>query len=120
MPSDCRNFKKVIQGKFNRVILTENNELFFSGQPRKYMFGSGTSTSYDSLVKVRDNFYRIDDGDSIIDICGGRHYTAIVTKNGKAYASGYMFYRSMSGCRRNNENDEDYPYELKMKEGWLA
>ena len=120
MTEECRNIKKVIQGKFNRVILTESNDLFFSGQPRKYMFGSGVGTTYDSLTKVRDNFYPMEEGDSIVDLTGGRHYTAIATKNGKVYASGYMFYRVFSGCRRNNQNDEDYPYELRMPDGWLA
>ena len=47
LPADCVNFKKVCQGKFVRVILTENNKLFWSGQNRKYMWASGTGNSFD-------------------------------------------------------------------------
>ena len=46
VPSECQNYKKVVQGKFLRVILTEDNKLFFSGQPRKYMFSSGIGNAY--------------------------------------------------------------------------
>ena len=32
LPAECRNIKKVAQGKFVRVILTEDNKLFFNGR----------------------------------------------------------------------------------------
>ena len=49
----------------------------------------------------------------------GKQYLAIVTERGKLYASGFIFYRCMIGCRRNRQNDEDFPYELTMPdENW--
>ena len=60
------------------------------------------------------------DNDKIVDICGGKHYTALVSEQGKVYASGYVFYRNFNGCRSNPENNEDYPFELRMPDGFNA
>ena len=52
-----------------------------------------------------------------MDITAGKHYAAVVTTNGKLYASGYIFYRYFEDCRSNTENNEDYPFLLRMPNG---
>ena len=45
---------------------------------------------------------RLEEGDKMIDLACGKHYTAVATQNGKVYATGYLFYRAFSSCRRNS------------------
>lgn len=33
--------------------------------------------------------FPIDEGDQIIDVAAGKHYTVVVTENGQAYAVGF-------------------------------
>ena len=123
-PSDCTNIRKVVHGKFFRIILTEGRKVFFNGQNRKYMYSTnvGRDDHVDHMWEPSENFYRLEDDDKIHDITAGKHYTAVVTEQGKVYAAGYIFYRHFSGCRYNKESDEDYPFELKLPEGggWRA
>ena len=56
----------------------------------------------------------------IVDVAGGKHFMIACTAKGKVYASGYLFYRAVETIRSNTENDEDYPYELRVPDGWLA
>jgi len=67
-----------------------------------------------------DNYFRLEAGDTIVDCCGGKHYCAVATSNGKIYAAGYIFYRNFQGCRSNTENNEDYPFALSLPEGFKA
>ena len=60
------------------------------------------------------------DNDKIIDYCGGKNFTAVVTEQGKIYAASYIFYRNFSACRSNPENNEDYPFEIRMPDGFKA
>lgn len=86
------------------------------------MFSSGMSRNdhVDHLHEITGNFFRLEDGDQIVDIGAGKHHVIVATKNGKVYASGYIFWRYLSDCRYNRESDEDYPFELKLAEGWKA
>ena len=84
------------------------------------MFSSGIGNAYNEHRQVRENFYRLEDGDKMIDVACGKHYTTVATKNGKVYASGYIFYRHFNDSRRNPENNEDYPFELRLPDGWKA
>ena len=43
-----------------------------------------------------------------------------MTERGKVYCGGYIFYRHFSECRYNRESNEDYPFELRMPDGWRA
>ena len=54
LPEGCKNYKKVVHGKFFRLILTEDNRIFFNGQNRKYMFGSAMqrNTHVDHMFEV--------------------------------------------------------------------
>ena len=70
--------------------------------------------------EITDNFYRLEDGDSIVDLTAGKHYTAVATANGKIYAGGYIFYRHFQDCRHNREQNEDYPFELRVPDGFKA
>ena len=56
----------------------------------------------------------------MIDVACGKHYTTVATQNGKVYASGYIFYRHFYDSRSNPENNEDYPFELRLPDGWKA
>ena len=118
-----RNFKKVTHGKFFRLVLTQEGRIFINGEARRYMCGSGYDRSR-SVPKFDefpgDNYFRIEAGDKLIDCCGGKHYCAVATQNGKIYAAGYVYYRNFEGCRNNPENNEDYPFELRLPEGYKA
>lgn len=80
-PEAMRNFKKVCAGKFTRMILTEDNRLFFNGEARRYMLGSGydRSRSVPKFDEFPENFYRLEAGDKMIDCCGGKHFCAVAT-----------------------------------------
>lgn len=121
-PEGCRNIRKVAHGKFFRVVLTEEGRVFFNGQNRKYMFSSGMDRHrhIDRFGEIENNFYRLEEGDKIVDLTAGKHYTAAVTERGKVYCGGYVFYRHFSDCRYNREQNEDYPFELRMPDGWRA
>ena len=121
-PAECRNFKKIAHGKFFRVALTQEGKIWFNGQNRKYMFSSNMERNLhaDHFFEIGDNFFRVEDGDTIVDMTAGKHYTAVVTANGKLLASGYIFYRHFQECRLNTENNEDYPFEMRMPEGVKA
>jgi len=67
-----------------------------------------------------NNFFRIDQGDKLVDVAGGKNFSIVMTEQGRIYATGYMFWRYFSECRRNNENNEDYPFELRLPPGWKA
>lgn len=62
----------------------------------------------------------LDTDDKLVDIAGGLHFMIACTEKGKVYSSGYMFYRAVSEIRSNSEDNEDYPCELSVPEGWLA
>lgn len=47
----------------------------------------------DHLWETKENFYEMAEGDRILDITGGKHYTAVATEFGKIYGAGYIFYR---------------------------
>jgi len=105
IPEAMRNVKKYAHGKFFRLALTEDGRLFINGENRKYMTGSNISReTYVSKFCPwpEDNFFRIGEGDKIVDVCGGKHFTAIVTERGQVFATGYMFYRSFDQCRENS------------------
>ena len=82
-PAECRNYKKVVQGKFHRVILTQDGRVFFNGQNRKYMFRSSMSRDdhLHHFFEVTD-YFRLDEGDKIVDITTGSHSTTVVTERG--------------------------------------
>ena len=61
-----------------------------------------------------------DQADKIVDVSLGKHFIMIVTESGKVYGSGYVFYRYLSRCRENSQRDEDYPYLIKMPDGYKA
>lgn len=117
-----RNFKKVAHGKYFRLVLTEPGRLFWLGQSRKYMFGMGSSGTarLEEFFDMGENYFRIEDGDKLVDVCGGKNFTAVVTERGKIFATSYMFYRKFTECRHNSENNEDYPFELRLPEGFKA
>jgi len=122
-PEMCRNYKRVCVGKFFRLILTHEGQLFFCGQNKKYMIGKDIDTNahVDKFVEVKDLFPIASD-DKIIDVDGGKHFMIVVTQKGKVFTSGYMMYRAVSEIRSNTEENEDYPCELKMSsvtEGWI-
>lgn len=104
------------------MILTEEGRVFFNGQNRKYMFSSGMDRArhVDRFGEIENNFYRIEEGDKIVDLTAGKHYTAAVTERGKVYCGGYVFFRHFGDCRYNRESNEDYPFELRMPDGWRA
>ena len=86
------------------------------------MIGSNRSRddNIEKFSELEDNFFRLEDGDKVTDIAGGKCHVVIATQNGKIYGSGYTFYRHFSNCHFNSENNEDYPYELKLPEGFKA
>ena len=120
-PEECKDYKKVTLGKFSRIILTNSGKVFFNGQNKKYMLRSSVDVNahVSKFGEIKDLF-PIDDGDKIIDIASGKHFLICVTEQGKCYGSGYIFYRYLSQCRRNSQNDEDHPYELKLPQGYKA
>jgi len=95
-PEAMKSFKKVVHGKFFRLVLTNENRLFINGENRRYMMGSGIDRSryVPRFDEFPDNYFRLEDGDKIVDCCGGKNYTAVVTEQGKIYAAGYIFYRN--------------------------
>ena len=57
----------------------------------------------------------------MVDVCGGKNFTVVATERGKIFATGYMFWRQFyQECRHNPENGEDYPYELRLPDGYKA
>lgn len=114
-PGDCRNFKKIAHGKFFRVALTMEGKVFFNGQNRKYMYRSNMDKNMHTRHFFHiDDYYRLEEGEKIVDITAGKHYTAIVTDRGRVKCGGYIFYRHFSSCRYNPESNEDYEFELKL------
>ncbi len=82
---------------------------------------TGRNEHVDHFWKLPDNFFRLEEGDQIVDIGAGKHHMIVATQHGKIYASGYIFYRYFSECRHNRESDEDYPFELRLPAGgWKA
>mmetsp|Transcript_21015 Transcript_21015/g.28264 ORF Transcript_21015/g.28264 Transcript_21015/m.28264 type:complete len:249 (+) Transcript_21015:2219-2965(+) len=121
-PESMRNFKKIAHGKFFRLVLTQENRLFINGESRRYMMGSGTDRQryVQKFEEFPDNYFRMEAGDKIVDCCGGKNFVAVVTEQGKIFAAGYIFYRNFQGCRSNPENNEDYPFEIRMPQGFKA
>ena len=117
-----RNIKAVAHGKFFRLVLTEEGRIYWNGQSRKYMFGMGGSGTarLEGFHEMENNYFRIEDGDKLMDVAGGRNQAIVATERGKIYATSYMFYRHFNDCRHNSENNEDYPFELRMPEGFKA
>ena len=98
-----KNFKKVAHGKFFRVVLTQEGRLFFNGQSRRYMFGSGMNrdSHLQHFHEIENNFFVMDEGDKMIDVTGGKNFVAVATERGKVYGSSYMFFRHFQECRSN-------------------
>ena len=121
-PETMRNFKKVAHGKFFQLVLTEEGKLFWHGQSRKYMFGFGGSgtSRHDEFHEIENTYFRYEEGDKMVDVCGGKNFTIIATERGRIFATSYMFWRQFQECRYNQENNEDYPFELKLPEGYKA
>ena len=117
-----KNVKKISHGKYFRVALTEEGKLFFQGQSRKYMLGSCNNheSKWDDFCLINERFFRNDEDDKLVDVVGGRNYTAVLTEKGRIFATSYIFWRSFSGCRENPENYEDTPFELKLPEGYTG
>ena len=76
----------------------------------------------DKFTKVQDDFYpRTDQTDKFVDIALGKRQIALVTQSGKVYGSSYQFYRNIQEASRKNEQDnEDYPFEIILPSGWKA
>ena len=83
------------------------------------MFGTGIDRNehINEFHELRQKFFSGRD-EKYVDVSGGKHFVAVVTESGKLYASGYTFYRAFSSCRFNRQHDEDYPYELRLPEGY--
>ena len=45
------------------------------------MYLSGQSHIYDQFIE-KTSYYRLEEGDKIVDITGGKHYHAVVTEKG--------------------------------------
>ena len=69
---------------------------------------------------IKKDFFRNDEDDKLIDVVGGKNYTAVLTEKGKVFASSYIFWRHFAGCRENPESYEDTPYQLKLPEGYTG
>ena len=83
-------------------------------------FGGSGNHSVECFKEMPNNFFRIDEGDKLVDVAGGKNFAIVMTERGKIYATGYMFWQYFSNCRHNNENNEDYPFELRLPEGYKA
>ena len=121
-PDAMRNIKDVCHGKFFRAVVTEDGRFFWNGQSRRYMMGfggSGTSRT-EGFHEMENNYFRIEEGDKLVGCAGGKNFAIVCTERGKVFATSYMFYRYFSECRHNPENNEDYPFELRMPEGYQA
>ena len=121
-PESMKDIKKITHGKFFRLVLTDQNKLYHMGEARRYMLGSdfNRDTNGTKFAEVENNFFKMAEGDKIVDICGGKCHMAVATSEGKIYGSGYTFYRHFSSCRHNEQNNEDHPFELKLPEGHKA
>jgi len=55
--------------------------LFWLGQSRKYMMGLGSSGTarLEEFHDMGENYFRIDDGDKLVDVCGGKNFTVVAT-----------------------------------------
>ena len=123
-----KNIVDICHGKFFRAVVTEDGKLFWQGQSRRYMMGWGSSISHHQEKFYRwddhdnnGNYFSIEAGDKIVGCAGGKNFLIVMTKNGKVYATSYMFFRYFSGCRhQNRSSDEDYPFEIRMPDGWKA
>lgn len=124
MDTACKKFKKITCGKYNRAILDEDGKLFFQGRSKTYMFGSDFDGGpcLRSFVKIDEDFYpREDKTDKFIDVALGKKHIVLVTEGGKVYGSGYVFYRRVRPeARKNEQNNEDYPFEIFLPAGWKA
>lgn len=83
------------------------------------MVGSGVykNDHTEHFWQLPKDFFPLEEGDRIVDVTAGKHFTAVTTEQGKVYATGYIFYRHFSTeCRYNRQNDEDYPYQLRLPE----
>ena len=80
--ANCKKFKKVVVGKFNRAILDVDGNVFFQGRPKNYMMGMNCDADayLDKFTKVQDDFYpRTDQSDKFVDIALGKRQIALVT-----------------------------------------
>ena len=124
-PADCRDYADYRTGKFFRLLLTKEGKLFFSGQNKKGSAGN-TIQLNDCIEEFKDvtSVYPLAANDKIISCDGGKHFSVICTKEGKVYASGNVFYRSVDDdIKYNAEESAEYAYELKMvnhAEGYKA
>ena len=83
------------------------------------MYLSGQSHIYDQFIE-KTSYYRLEEGDKIVDITGGKHYHAVVTEKGQVRCGGYIFYRHFGDCRNNPESNEDYEFQLNLPDGYKA
>ena len=123
MPEGAR-IKKVCHGKFFRLVLTDDNNLWHSGQTRRYMAGSNVGRDshfgeFHLLHSSSNNFMRLESDEHIVDMCGGKSHLVVITNKGRVHSNGYLFYRYVTGAHRNTIN-EDHPCQLALPDGWFA
>ena len=53
------------------------------------------------LHEITGNLWGLDEGAKIVDVCSGKYFIAVVSDNGKVYATGSRFYVYFDACRSN-------------------
>ena len=101
--------------------MTKSGKLFFNGQNKRLQVGNCDENDHQQhFWEIPEDFYPRDVNDKIVDIASGRHNNVIVTESGKVYAAGYALYVALRNCRHNSKNHENYPFEIKLPEGFKA
>ena len=88
-------------------------------------WGSSASAVWDGFKEIKHQedgkyYFTREVQDKIVDICGGKSHMIVMTEGGRVYASGYTLYRNLSESRSNPENNEDYPFEIRMPDEYKA
>jgi alpha-tubulin suppressor-like RCC1 family protein len=86
------------------------------------MLSSSISNSQctEKFYPVAKDLFPKDAYDKIVDVGLGKNFIMVCTESGKCYGAGYVFYRYIGQCRENSRRDEDYPYLIKMPDGFKA
>ena len=63
-------------------------------------FNDSRDTYLKCLHEVTGNLWGLDEGAKIVDLCSGKQFMAVVSDNGKVYASGWKFFHYFEPCRR--------------------
>lgn len=84
-PPGCKNFAKIIQTRYYRLILTQDYKLFFSGHNMSYLFGYDLEVEQQrsAFTELRQaELFVLQPGEHVVEIAAGKNFVFALTSTG--------------------------------------